>query len=175
MTLRQFERDAARKQEMRETQYLGGTHTKRDVESKQLKETEKDKNLLLVRTFWNKWQLWKMCVSVFIFPLMTWCDLNVFQAAAAGRGLMSEHPRVHTTTLQNSVVHRERQKPSERSRSAGAKVQVPADGKRCPNSSCVKTPYICTDAAYVTNGLSVSCQRDSCLFWRSSTLSALRW
>ncbi|KAG7223270.1 hypothetical protein INR49_015626 [Caranx melampygus] len=95
MTLRQFERDAARKQEMRETQYFGGTHTKRDVENKQLKETEKDKNLLL--------------------------------ATVAERSLMSEYPRVHTTTLQNFAVHRERQKPSERSCSVGAKVQVPAD------------------------------------------------
>ncbi|XP_035846819.1 coiled-coil alpha-helical rod protein 1 isoform X1 [Sander lucioperca] len=44
MTLRQFEREAARKQdEMRETQQ----HTKREVQNKQLKEMEKDKQILL--------------------------------------------------------------------------------------------------------------------------------
>ncbi|KAF1378733.1 hypothetical protein PFLUV_G00193580 [Perca fluviatilis] len=44
MTLRQFEREAARKQdEMRETQQ----HTKREVRNKQLKEMEKDKQILL--------------------------------------------------------------------------------------------------------------------------------
>ncbi|XP_030294927.1 coiled-coil alpha-helical rod protein 1 [Sparus aurata] len=43
MTLRQFEREAARKQEeMKE-----GRHTKREVKKTHLKETEKDKNLLL--------------------------------------------------------------------------------------------------------------------------------
>ncbi|XP_040006815.1 coiled-coil alpha-helical rod protein 1 isoform X2 [Xiphias gladius] len=48
MTLRQFEREAARKQnEMRESQYLGGAHIRREVPNKQLKEMEKDKNLLL--------------------------------------------------------------------------------------------------------------------------------
>lgn len=52
MTLRQFEREAARKQdEMRETQHLGSKHTKWDVQNKQLNETKKDKNLLLVRLF----------------------------------------------------------------------------------------------------------------------------
>ncbi|XP_071317341.1 coiled-coil alpha-helical rod protein 1 [Trachinotus anak] len=96
MTLRQFEREAARKREMRETQYSGGAHTNGGVESDQLKETEKDKNLLL--------------------------------ATAAERGLTSEYPRVHTTAPQNSAAPREqRQKPSERSRSVGVKVQVPAD------------------------------------------------
>ncbi|TDH04819.1 hypothetical protein EPR50_G00136380 [Perca flavescens] len=44
MTLRQFEREAARKQdETRETQQ----HTKREVRNKQLKEMEKDKQILL--------------------------------------------------------------------------------------------------------------------------------
>ncbi|KAL3042459.1 hypothetical protein OYC64_020401 [Pagothenia borchgrevinki] len=44
MTLRQFEREASRKQdEMRETQQ----HTKRKVQNKQLKETEMDRKLLL--------------------------------------------------------------------------------------------------------------------------------
>uniref|UniRef100_UPI0037E7D71B coiled-coil alpha-helical rod protein 1 n=1 Tax=Semicossyphus pulcher TaxID=241346 RepID=UPI0037E7D71B len=47
MTLRQFEREAAKKQdEMRETQHLGREHTKRKVQNKQLKETVKDRNLL---------------------------------------------------------------------------------------------------------------------------------
>ncbi|TMS14195.1 Coiled-coil alpha-helical rod protein 1 [Larimichthys crocea] len=49
MTLRLFEKEAARKQdEMKETQHLGGEHRKSEVQNKQLKETEKDKNLLLV-------------------------------------------------------------------------------------------------------------------------------
>ncbi|XP_034745829.1 coiled-coil alpha-helical rod protein 1 isoform X2 [Etheostoma cragini] len=44
MALRQFEREAARKQDvMRETQQ----HTKREVQNKQLKEMEKDKQILL--------------------------------------------------------------------------------------------------------------------------------
>ncbi|XP_051257324.1 coiled-coil alpha-helical rod protein 1 isoform X1 [Dicentrarchus labrax] len=95
MTLRQFEREAARKQgEMRETQHLGSKHTKREVQNKQLKETEKDKNLLL---------------------------------AVAERGLMSEYTTAHTTALQNSAAPREHwEKSSERSRSAGANVQLPA-------------------------------------------------
>ncbi len=50
MTLRQFEREAARKQdEMRETQHLGSEHTKREAQKKQPKEMQADKNLLLVR------------------------------------------------------------------------------------------------------------------------------
>lgn len=62
MTLRQFEREAARKQdEMRETQRLGSKHSKREVQNKQLKETEKDKNLLLVRLFKTKDSCEKCC------------------------------------------------------------------------------------------------------------------
>ncbi|GAA6233023.1 coiled-coil alpha-helical rod protein 1 [Lates japonicus] len=97
MTLRQFEKEAARKQdEIRETQYSGGAHTKREVQNKQLKETEKDKTLLL--------------------------------ATVAERGLVSEYTRVHTAAPQNSAAPKEqRQKPSERCRSVGAKAQLPAD------------------------------------------------
>ncbi|XP_038565124.1 coiled-coil alpha-helical rod protein 1 [Micropterus salmoides] len=93
MTLRQFEREAARKQdEMRETQHLGSKHTKWDVQNKQLNETKKDKNLLL--------------------------------GTIAERGLTSDYTRA----LQNSAAPREhRDKPSERNRSAGAKVKLPAD------------------------------------------------
>ncbi|XP_044079620.1 coiled-coil alpha-helical rod protein 1 [Siniperca chuatsi] len=92
MTLRQFEREAVRKQnEMRGTQHLGSKHTKREVQNKQLKETEKDKKLQL--------------------------------ATVADRGLTYEY----TTALQNSAPREHREKPSERSRSAGAKVQLPAD------------------------------------------------
>nr|XP_019940908.1 PREDICTED: coiled-coil alpha-helical rod protein 1 [Paralichthys olivaceus] len=48
MTLRQFQREKARKQdEKRETQYLGGVHTKREVQKTQPKEMEKDKSLLM--------------------------------------------------------------------------------------------------------------------------------
>lgn len=50
MTLRHFEREAEKKQdEMRETPH---SHTKRELQNKQLKE--KDKNLLLVRLFEQK-------------------------------------------------------------------------------------------------------------------------
>ncbi|TKS83479.1 Coiled-coil alpha-helical rod protein 1 [Collichthys lucidus] len=49
MTLRLFEKEAARKQdEMKETEHLGSEHRKSEVQNKQPKETEKDKNLLLV-------------------------------------------------------------------------------------------------------------------------------
>lgn len=67
---------------------------------------------------------------------MTSCDLNVLQATVAEGGLMSEYTRVHTTTPQNSAAPREQQqqKPSERSCSGGAKVQLPADSKKGPNS-----------------------------------------
>ncbi|XP_070773896.1 coiled-coil alpha-helical rod protein 1 [Enoplosus armatus] len=99
MTLRQFEREAARKQdEMRDTQHLGSKHTKRSVQNKQLKETEKDEDLLL--------------------------------AAVAERGLTSEYTRSHTTAPHHntSAASREhREKPSERSRSVGAKVPLPVD------------------------------------------------
>lgn len=67
MTLRQFEREAARKQdEMRE--HLGHEHTKSEVQDKQLKEMERDKNLLLVRLFFFLKQktVVKNVVSVFI-------------------------------------------------------------------------------------------------------------
>ncbi|KAM7374170.1 hypothetical protein PAMP_006844 [Pampus punctatissimus] len=48
MTLRQFEREAARKQnQMRETQHLQSEHTKREAQNKQLKEPERDKKILL--------------------------------------------------------------------------------------------------------------------------------
>lgn len=69
MTLRQFEREAARKQdEMRG--HLGHEHTKREVQDKQLKEMERDKNLLLVRLFFffflKQKTVVKNVVSVFI-------------------------------------------------------------------------------------------------------------
>lgn len=52
MTLRHFEREAAKKQsQIKETQHLQSEHTKRHVQYKQLKETERDKNLLLVALF----------------------------------------------------------------------------------------------------------------------------
>ncbi len=76
----------------------------------------------------------KNVVSVFISD-----DLNLFQATVAERGLTSEYTRAHTTPHQNSAAPSERrEKPSERSRSVGARVQLPADGERCPKSSCVR-------------------------------------
>ncbi|XP_035033633.1 coiled-coil alpha-helical rod protein 1 [Hippoglossus stenolepis] len=48
MTLRQFQREEARKQDEKgETQYLGGAHTKWKVQNTQPKEKEKDKSLLM--------------------------------------------------------------------------------------------------------------------------------
>ncbi|XP_029374587.1 coiled-coil alpha-helical rod protein 1 [Echeneis naucrates] len=96
MTLRQFERELARKQELRESQYLSSTHRKREIENEWLKETEKDTTLHL--------------------------------ASVAERGLMSEYPRVDTKAPHSAVAPRERRpKPSDRSDSVGAKVQVPAE------------------------------------------------
>lgn len=64
MTLRQFEREAARKQgEMREAQHLGSEHTKSEVQNQQLKETEKNTKLLLVRAFTAK----ECCEKCLIF------------------------------------------------------------------------------------------------------------
>ncbi|XP_071772744.2 coiled-coil alpha-helical rod protein 1 [Centroberyx gerrardi] len=98
MTLRQFERQAARRRDqMREAQHLQSEHTKRDVQDlhKQLKETEKDKNLLL--------------------------------ATVHERGLLSEYKRVRTTALQNSAALSEQgERPSERSCRVGAKAPLPA-------------------------------------------------
>lgn len=48
MTLRQFEREAARKQDDIH-KHFGHKHPKREVREKQLKVMAKDKNLLLVR------------------------------------------------------------------------------------------------------------------------------
>ena len=61
MTLRQFEREAARKQE----EMRKGRHTKREVKKTHLKETEKDKNLLLVKLLKQK-TVMKNVVSVCI-------------------------------------------------------------------------------------------------------------
>ncbi|GLD71921.1 coiled-coil alpha-helical rod protein 1 [Lates japonicus] len=62
------------------------------------------------------------------FQWMTSYDLNLFQATVAERGLVSEYTRVHTAAPQNSAAPKEqRQKPSERCRSVGAKAQLPAD------------------------------------------------
>lgn len=63
----------------------------------------------------------------------------MLQATASEQGLMSEYAGVHTTTPQNSAAPVEQQqKPSESSCSLGEKVHLPADGKRGPNSSCVR-------------------------------------
>lgn len=97
MTLRQFEREAARKlDEMKLTQNLESENTKRQVLYKQLKETEKDKNRHLV--------------------------------TVADRGLMNENARAYATARQNSAAPwKPRQNASERSCSAGAQIQLPAD------------------------------------------------
>ncbi|XP_062289453.1 coiled-coil alpha-helical rod protein 1 [Scomber scombrus] len=93
MTLRQFERETAKKQSQM-TQHLQSEHTKRDVQYKQQKETDRDKNPLL----------------------------------ASERGLMSEFTRACTPALQNSTAPWEqREKPADRSRSAEAIIQLPAD------------------------------------------------
>ncbi|XP_035482560.2 coiled-coil alpha-helical rod protein 1 isoform X2 [Scophthalmus maximus] len=94
MTLRQFEREAARKQdEMRATHYFGGTHTDTEVQDTLPREMEKDRN-----------------------PLM---------ATVAER--VPTH-RFHTAASQYPAPPRKRQqKPSERSSSLRARVQLPAD------------------------------------------------
>ncbi|XP_030602462.1 coiled-coil alpha-helical rod protein 1 [Archocentrus centrarchus] len=97
MTLRQFEREAARKlDEMKLTQNLKSENTKRQVLYKQLNEPEKDKNRHLV--------------------------------TVADRGLMNESARAYATARQNSAAPwKPRQNASERSCSAGAQIQLPAD------------------------------------------------
>lgn len=50
MILRQFEREAARKQDEKRVD-MWQEHTKREVQDKQQNETEKHKNLLLVGLF----------------------------------------------------------------------------------------------------------------------------
>lgn len=50
MILRQFEREAARKQDEKRID-MWQEHTKREVQDKQQNETEKHKNLLLVGLF----------------------------------------------------------------------------------------------------------------------------
>lgn len=62
-----------------------------------------------------------------LFLLMASSDLNLFQATVAEGGPTSEYTRVHTAALQNCAASQE--KPSERSRHVGAKVQLPAHGK----------------------------------------------
>ncbi|KAM3869308.1 coiled-coil alpha-helical rod protein 1 [Diretmus argenteus] len=98
MTLRQFERQAARKRDqMKEAQHLQSGQTKelQDLH-KQLKEMEKDKNLLL--------------------------------ATVHEKELLSEYKRARTTALQNSAALRERgERPSVRSCGVGAKAQLPAE------------------------------------------------
>jgi len=49
MTLRQFQREARKQDEMKDTQHLESAHAKHKVLRKQLKEPEKEKNLLPVR------------------------------------------------------------------------------------------------------------------------------
>lgn len=132
MTLRQFKREAARKQDEVQ-EHFGHEHTKREVQEKKLKDMAKDKKLLLVR-------LVKAAHSseLFLpsFLLMASYDINLFQATVAEVGLTSEYKKTHTAALKNSAVPQE--KPSERSGYIGAKVQLPAHGGWCLNSSYVR-------------------------------------
>ncbi|XP_070699704.1 coiled-coil alpha-helical rod protein 1 [Pempheris klunzingeri] len=96
MTLRQFEREAARKQdEMRETQRWGNEHTKREVQNKQLRKSEKDKRPLLVTV-----------AERGLTSEYTGAKTTARQTSAA--------PREHG------------EKPSERSHSVGANFHLPA-------------------------------------------------
>lgn len=122
MTLRRFEREAVRKHNhVREIEDLQRERTKREVQCKQLRETEGDNNLLLVRLFKGKPAVQKP-VSV-LLSMTSYLDL--FQTTVAERDVMSECRRT-ASALQNSA---EQGKPSERSCSVGAKVQLPADSK----------------------------------------------
>ncbi|KAG7516663.1 coiled-coil alpha-helical rod protein 1 [Solea senegalensis] len=97
MTLRKFERDAARKQDgMRETPTFGVSHTKRRVQNTQLRKVDKDKNL----------------------PPVTAAEREL------ARVYTGVHD---AETSQKFAAHREKQKPPERSSSVQAGVQLPAD------------------------------------------------
>ncbi|XP_047462175.1 coiled-coil alpha-helical rod protein 1 [Mugil cephalus] len=97
MTLRQFEREAASKQnEMKETHHWERESSKKGVLKKQLRETEKDKNLLPVSDAESSLMREHTRVHTAVLP----------NSAA-------------------SVRHR--QTPSERSRPTGEKVHLPAD------------------------------------------------
>lgn len=66
MILRQFEREAARKQDEKRAD-MWQEHTKREVQDKQQNETEKHKNLLLVGLFFFKKQETVLKNVVFVF------------------------------------------------------------------------------------------------------------
>lgn len=66
MILRQFEREAARKQDEKRVD-MWQEHTKREVQDKQQNETEKHKNLLLVGLFFFKKQETVLKNVVFVF------------------------------------------------------------------------------------------------------------
>lgn len=66
MTLRQFEKETAKKQDkMRKTPHYASEHTKQKVQDKQPTKTGKDKNLLLVRRY-RATESCEKVVSVFI-------------------------------------------------------------------------------------------------------------
>lgn len=60
MTLREFEREAAKKlEEMKQSRNPESENTRRKVQHKQLKETVRDKNQHLVRFYYSKTQSWR--------------------------------------------------------------------------------------------------------------------
>ena len=179
MTLRQFQREAARKQDvMRETQYFGATHTQREVQNKQLKEMEKDKNLLLVRLLKANDRCEKcfFCLHFCCCPYMTWIRSRPLLLRKGWWVSMQEfYQQLQKTLLllENSNENLQR----------GVALWEPKSNylQRVRN---VLTPQasdaffeflIFTKICLSWPTDSISCQRDSCLFWRSSTVSVLQW
>lgn len=126
MTLRQFERGRTQ-DEMEETKW--NQSTKREALNAQLKETEKDKKLL-VKLFKRRKRYW-----FFVFVSAS-CDLNLFQVTVAAGGLSSKCKKVHTTPLPNPTPRK------QGTCSIGEKVRLPADGKKdgCMSQTLTFTP-----------------------------------
>lgn len=169
MTLRQFEREAARKRdEMSE-------HTKSKVQDKQLKETEKDKNLLMVRCLKAK----DSCVCLHFCwwpPVTRICSRLLLLGESWRVSIQEPTQQLDKTLLLPGNIEKNLQRAAalweQKSNSLRTVTSV-----LTPHASDTyfKSQHLYTEVTDLTNGLSVSCQRDCCLFWRSSTLSVLQW
>lgn len=169
MILRHFEREAARKRdEMRE--HLENEHAKSEVQDKQLKDMEKDKNPLLVRLKAKvRCEKWCFCLhfswhlpmtSICCRPRLVWegcwvCTPELIQQLI----LLLLNRRIH-----RGVLTREQKSNTQHRVSSVLMRQV---------LNLSANIYI--GMADLTHGLSVFCQGDCCQFWRSSTLSVWQW